>query len=322
MVRVASLSAPGTPWHAEWLRFQARVNAVPDSGIELDMFIAGQLGSEETVLSNLRRGRIQIGGFSLHGLASVVPELSVLLSPYLFSSRAEVDFVMDNYLTEIFVQLFAEQGIQLLRWSEVGWNHIFCREPIVEAVDIQGIKIRASSATGPQIFARRVGADNVPISYAELITGLQTGLVDCGQGGVGLYALTGIAREAPHLTLTRHIFDTGLIVANAAWLDELTAQQRGVLLGSLDPATDSRLALRAALRRITAEDLPRLGVTRYTLTDAQDQVWRDAADGSISEVIRQTGGRAAEVLALIEQGKRAFRARQPGDRAEPSTQVQ
>ncbi|MDJ0929474.1 MAG: TRAP transporter substrate-binding protein DctP [Gammaproteobacteria bacterium] len=307
-VRVASLSAPGSPWHDEWLRFQQRVEARQDPGIELDMFIAGQLGSEETVLSNLRRGRVQIGGFSLHGLATVVPELSVLLAPYLFESRAEVDFVMDNYLTDIFNELFDAQGLTLLRWSEVGWNHIFCREPVLTPDDIQDVKIRASSAIGPQVFARRVGADNVPVAYAELITALQTGLLDCGQGGIGLYALTGIGREAPQLTLTYHIFDTGLIVANRGWLNGLPADRRMIILGGIESADDSRRLLRAALRSIQDERLADLGVVLHELTAEQQAAWRAAAIGSHEEVIEITGGRAREVYDLIVAGKRAFKA--------------
>ncbi len=306
IVRVGSLSAPGTPWHDEWLRFQQTFAAKPDNGLSLNMFISGQLGSEETVVSNLRRGRVQIGGFSLHGLASVVPELSVLLSPYLFESRAEVDFIMDNYLTEIFTRLFAEQGIALLRWSEVGWNHVFCREPLVTPADIAGRKIRASSAIGPQEFARRVGADNVPVNYAELITALQTGLLDCGQGGIGLYALGGAAQEAPHLTLTYHIFDTGLVVANKIWLDGLSDTQRTAILSSLEPADQGRIKLRQALAEIQSVKLGELGVSVRELTPAQLTLWKTAAAGSSSAVVEKTGGRAAEVFELIQAGKSAF----------------
>jgi len=310
LVRVGSLSAPGTPWHDEWLRFETRFETQPDTGLELNMFISGQLGSEETVLSNLRRGRVQLGGFSLHGLASVVPELSVLLAPYLFESRAEVDFIMDNYLTDIFTELFASQGITLLRWSEVGWNHVFCRDAVETPADIRGLRIRASSAIGPQEFARRVGADNVPVNYSELITALQTGLLDCGQGGVGLYALSGAAQEAPHLTLTYHIFDTGLVVANQAWLDGLSPDQRSALLGSLEPADIGRQKLRAALATLQADKLGELGVIVHELDAEQDADWRRAAMGSHVAVVEETGGRAAEVYGLIQEGKREFSARQ------------
>ena len=310
IVRVGSLSAPGTPWHDEWLRFEAAFDSQPDAGLALNLFITGQLGSEETVLSNLRRGRVQLGGFSLHGLASVVPELSVLLAPYLFDSRAEVDFVMDNYLTEIFTTLFAEQGIALLRWSEVGWNHVFCRDPVIVPADIRGLKMRASSAIGPQEFARRVGADNVPVSYAELITALQTGLLDCGQGGVGLYALGGIAQEAPHLALTYHIFDTGLVVANQAWLNGLTEMQRQTILSSLEPTEVGRAKLRAALAQIQSEQLGGLGVVVHELDPAQRAEWQTASLGSHAAVVEETGGRAQEVYDLIITGKRDFQSRQ------------
>ncbi len=306
LVRVGSLSAPGTPWHDEWLRFQETFEARPRTGLKLNMFLTGQLGSEETVLSNLRRGRVQLGGFSLHGLASVVPELSVLLAPYLFESRAEVDFIMDNYLTDIFTRLFAEQGITLLRWSEVGWNHVFCREPVTSPADIKGMKIRASSAIGPQEFARRVGADNVPVNYAELITALQTGLLDCGQGGVGLYALSGAAQEAPYLTLTYHIFDTGLIVANQTWLDSLQGAQRDALLGSLEPTDIGRRNLRAALADLQENRLGELGVIVHTPSDTQAAEWRNATQGSHAAVVAETGGQAGEVYALILAGKQAF----------------
>ncbi len=310
IVRVASLSAPGTPWYDEWLRFQQSFETKPDNGLRLNMFISGQLGSEETVVSNLRRGRVQIGGFSLHGLASVVPELSVLLTPYLFESRAEVDFIMDNYLTEIFTRLFAKHGIALLRWSEVGWNHVFCREPLVTPADIAGRKIRASSAIGPQEFARRVGADNVPVNYAELITALQTGLLDCGQGGIGLYALGGAAQEAPHLTLTYHIFDTGLVVANKAWLDALNDTQRSAILSSLEPADQGRIKLRRALAEIQDVKLDELGVRVRELNPEELKLWKDAAASSGGTVVEKTGGQAAKVFELIQAGKLAFRDQQ------------
>jgi TRAP-type C4-dicarboxylate transport system substrate-binding protein len=145
------------------------------------------------------------------------------------------------------------------------------------------------------------------VPYSELVTALQTGLLDCGQGGVGLYATAGIAGEAPHLTLTYHIFDTGLVVANSAWLESLSAPVRQTLVGSLESADEGRRQLRAALARIQAEDLPRLGVSVYEPSPAERDSWQAAAAGSAEEVLEITGGRAREIFSLIQQGQRAFR---------------
>lgn len=309
-VRVVSLAAPGTPWHDAWLRFQQRVEAVPGSGIDLKMFITGQVGSEETALSNLRRGRVQVGGFSLHGLASVVPELSVLLAPYLFDSREQVDYVLDNYLTDIFTELFDAQGLALLSWSEVGWNHVFCRKPVVTPADIRGVRIRASSSAGPQIFARAVGADTIPVPFSEMLTALQTGLIDCGQGGIGLYALAGVAAEAPYLTLTHHLFDTGLVLANRDWLAGIDARRRDIITGSVDRAPEARRLLREEIARLLDGELARMGVTVIELDAEQLKAWRAAVGDTHKALVAEVGGRAGDVYALINEGKAAFAAAQ------------
>ena len=312
LLRVAALTAPGTPWHDGWLSFQERVEADPATRLDLEMFVNGQLGSEESTLSSLRRGRIQMGGYSLHGLSTVVPELGVLLAPYLFESREEVDYIVDHHLSDIFEPMFADKGIELLRWSEVGWSHIYCRGPVLTPEDLRSVKVRASSAAGSQAFLEAIGADNIPVVFAEVIPALQTGLIDCGQGGIGMYAISGIARAAPHLTLTYHAFDTGLIIANQKWLGSLPDDQRAIVLGSLEPTQAGRERLRGVLDRLTREELPAYGVTFHALSDAERQAWREAIQGAHEDLLEKIGGRAEMVYSAILDGKRSFRQRQRG----------
>ena len=313
-LRVAALTAPGTPWHDGWLGFQDRVAANPGNQLRLEMFVNGQLGSEESTLSSLRRGRIQMGGYSLHGLSTIVPELGVLLAPYLFDSREEVDYVIDNHISGIFEQMFADKGIALLRWSEVGWSHIYCRSPILTPEDLRSVKVRASSAAGSQTFLESIGADNIPVVFAEVIPALQTGLIDCGQGGIGMYAISGIAKAAPHLTLTYHAFDTGLIVANRRWLESLPEDQRTIVLGALEPTQAGRDRLRRVLDQLTREELPAYGVTFHSLSPAEQQVWRRAVEGAHHDLLDRIGGRAETVYSAILEGKSAFRQRRRGQR--------
>ena len=138
-------------------------------------------------MANVRRGRVQYGGTSLHGMSSIVPELSVILAPYLFDSYEEVDFVADNYLTPVFAEMLAERGLTFIQWSEVGWNHIYCREPRKEPEEFRGVKMRAPTAIAPQVFTDSIGADNIPLAFDETLPALQTGLIECGQSGAGQY---------------------------------------------------------------------------------------------------------------------------------------
>lgn len=309
-VRIAALSPPGTPWHDGWVRFEERFDAMEDTGLELDMFITGQLGSEETMLSGLRRGRLHIGGFSLQGLAVVVPELNVLLAPFLFDSVQEIDFVTDHYLTPAFRELFAEKDMELLQWAEVGWTHVYGLTPIVTPDDARNRPMRASNAMGSQIFTEAIGADSTPVTFSEVIPSLQTGLIESGQSGTGMYAIAGISREAKHLTLTRHAFDTGLIVAYRPWFRALEEEQQQALLDALDPLQFSREDVRRMLHRMLTEELPAQSVTIHELSPAERARWHEALAGTHEVLLQRIGGRAREIYRLVQEGKREWAALQ------------
>ncbi len=308
VVRVSSLAVPNTPWHDMWLRFGERFEAQMPADMKLDLFITGQIGSEETALSNVRRGRIQISGFSLQGLATVVPELSVLLAPYLFETQAEADFVLDEYLTDVFRELLAEKRLALLQWSEVGWFHIYARKPILTPEDAAGLSMRSSNALGSRIFGEAIGADLIPVTFSEVIPSLQTGLIASGQGGIGMFAIGGISREAKHFNLTRHALDTGLTVANLDWFESQGPDGQARVMSSLDETAEGRRLIREDIARI-AQGFEELGVTMHQPSPEQMAQWKEIGLATHQAMLDQIGGRAQEVYDLIQEGKQAFRER-------------
>ena len=309
IIVVGAAGAIGTPWHEAWRRFERRVINAGYPGLELQMFVNGQLGTEETIMANVRRGRVHYGGTSLHGMSSVVPELSVILAPYLFDSYEEVDFVADNYLTPVFTEMLAERGLTFIQWSEVGWNHVYCREPRMEPEEFRGVKMRASTAIAPQVFTDSIGADNIPLAFDETLPALQTGLIECGQSGSGQYLLARIADEAPHYTLTGHAYDSGVQFANKAWYDSLPAEARQVLENALDGQQENRDIVREVIAAQEREWQEAGRVTFHTLTEEQKSWWREAAKGSHEKLLERIGGRAQEIYDLIQAGKAEFAAR-------------
>ncbi|MCY3750226.1 MAG: TRAP transporter substrate-binding protein [Gammaproteobacteria bacterium] len=309
-VRVTSLGIPDTPWHDFWLRFATTLEERDAAEeIDLDLFISGELGSEETALANLRRGRVQIGGFALQGVATLIPELNVLLAPYLFDSREEAAFVMDNYLSDAYSKLFAEKGLKLIQWSEVGWFYVYGKQPLLTPDATRGISMRSSNALGSRYFAEAIGADLIPLSFAEVIPALQTNLIESGQTGVGMYTLAGIAKAAPHLVLTRHAFDMGPILANKVWYDGLPERFRRLIFDSIESAEVNRTLIRAALDNYFRNSLPAMDVTVHELSEQQQAQWRTVALPTHQLLLRDTGGQAEHIYALVQRGKAEFSIR-------------
>ena len=243
VIRVAAITVPITPWYEGWMIFSERLSA-KNSELEPVFYIYGQLGSEESSLSQLRRGRIQLGGYSLQGASSVVPELGLLLAPYLFDSQEELDFIMDHYLNTAFVALFEERGLLLLNRAEVGWTSIYGNQAFVSPADAAQHKLRSSNARASQLLIAAIGADSVPLPFPDILPSLQTGLIDGGESGTILYALAGLPKEAPQLTLTRHAFDIGMFLANREWFKSLGNRTQTDLLSSLHTLNEFRHSVR------------------------------------------------------------------------------
>ncbi len=308
--KIVAITVPGTPWFDSWMVMEERLKTYTDEPIKPVFYISGQLGSEESALSQLRRGRVQLGGFSLQGASSIVPELGLLLAPYLFDSLEEVDFVMDTTISPVFSDMFASQGLILLGWAEVGWTNVYAKEPIISPVDAQHKKLRSSNARTSQLLVQAIGADMVPLPFPDIMPSLQTGLIDGGESGSIFYALAGIPKEAPHLTLTRHAFDTGMFLANKDWFDALTPYQQNALRNSLPTLQELRSAVRASEAELLADPGSR-GVTLHQPTAEERELWKQATAKNHPLLIEGIGGDAERIYQLLQNGKKAFAKKNP-----------
>ena len=306
--RAVAFAQPNSVWDQEWQR--TRQFMAEREAVHLDFFTRGERGSEEQMLHDLRRGRAHLGGMSLQGLASVVPELNIPMAPYVFDSVAEVDFVYDNHLFEVFDALFAERNLVLLQWVEVGWNGIYSNTPVRLPEDAAGLRLRGSPNPATQFFLKAVGADSIPLGSADLVPSLQTGLIEGGVSSVIFHYFV-TRRYASHLTLSRHSYDTGAIVANKAWFDGANAEQQEILRGAWGNVAQAR----AAVRALTGSAVARMreeGIVVHEPDAAERKRWRERVQGIVPALIVRIGGDSQGVHEAVVAGKRAFALRAGG----------
>ncbi len=309
IITIGGTAAPNTPGEQMWLSFKRDAEAAAGGRIEIRPLIYGQLGSEEQLLSGIRRGRIQFANLSAQVTSTLVPELSLLYAPFLFEDEAEADFIYDHYLTDIYSGLLAEHGLHLVSWYEIGFHSVYARErPIILPEDARGRRFRVSAAINARLFAEAIGADVIPLGYGEIVPALQTGLIDAGENSISLYARTGIAAEAPYFTLTRHAFGISVIVADKRWWDRLPDATRQVIVSSFPPIEVSRRAVREQDARDLAD--PELGIQVQVLNGAQRRAWVQATTGVTDQLLQQIGGRGREIYQRILDGKAAWARRQ------------
>lgn len=307
---VGGTTFPETEGERHWLQFAEQSELKTDGAIAPKMLIYGQLGSEEQIISALRRGRIQFANVSAMAISTLVPESALLYAPFLFESEAEADFILDEYLTPVYRELLAEQGLHLITWYEIGFLQVYGKEPLLVPADAKGRRFRVGAGLAARMFAESLNTDVIPLGFTDVVAGLQTGLIEAGENAVSLYARSGIAPEAPQLTLTNHSYGVSMIVVQKEWWDKQTPEVQQVLNTSFPGIRESRLDVRAESVR-DLENAKVLGITIHVLDDSQRAAWVSAAGGIRDELADAIGGRSAEILAVISRGRLAYQEQEP-----------
>ena len=302
----AGTTFPNTAGEQHWQRFGTQARELSNGLIEPKLLIYGQLGSEEQIVSGLRRGRVQFANLSAMAVSTLVPEAALLYTPFLFESDAEADYIFDRYLTDVYRELLAAKGLYLLSWYEIGFLQVYAKQPLLVPADAQGRRFRVGASLSAREFAQALGADVIPLGFADVVASLQTGLIEAGENSVSLYARTGIAGEAPYLTLTDHAYGVSLIVVQKAWWDKQAPAVRVALSEAFPAAVETREDVRAE----STQDLSaarELGITVHEPSPAQREAWRDVSLPLQEQLAGEIGGRSAEIMGLIRQGQQEFR---------------
>lgn len=306
--RVTGSSPPGTPWAMQWQQFAETLAADERITLQPTLYIHAQLGDPERTIQSVRRGRIQMGGFPLGAVAALVPEVALLHTPFLFEDEAQVDYVIDHHLQPALEPLFAAQGLTVLHWTEAGWLHLFGQAPLRHPDALAGYPVRPQPTLGSRMWFGSLGADVRPIPYGDLLSSLQTGLVRGGDFNTLMYLAAGLVDEAPELTLTAHAFEVGVILANSDWWSRRTADEQAALRQALGARERLREAVVAQTMR-ALDDAQAGGRVRLHQPDSAElAAWRERAAAVRSRLVREIGGEAAHIDAVIHEGLASWRA--------------
>lgn len=231
LIKVATVAPDGTPWSEQMKSLKARVDAAGKGAVKLKPFLGGALGDENATASECKRGSIQVWGGSTGSLANVVPELGLFELPYLFRTYAEADHVIDKVLAVEMEKALESKGLKLLFWAENGFRSFGTSFGPVKTPDaLKGKKMRSQTNEAHLEMYRALGASPVPIEVTEVLSSLQTGVVD-GFDNTPLFTFAASWHKGiKHYSLTEAIYQPGIVVANKEWFDKQAKDVQAALV--------------------------------------------------------------------------------------------
>lgn len=273
--------------------FKEQVEKLTNGSVIIDIQASGVLGSENDVLDSMVGGgtSIDISRISAFALTGYGAQKTKLLSiPFTFESREHYWNFANSDLAKEFLNETQEIGLPLrgLFYGEEGFRHFFTVKPVKGLADFKGLKIRVSNDPVMNGMVQGLGASPTVVSFGELYSALQTGVVDGAEQPIANYRSNAFPEVANTLILDGHTLGViEAVITDTAW-NKLNDEQRAALLeaGRLTQAYNAQISEdkeNQVLDLLRAE-----GCNIVEVTDKQP--WADACSKVITE---QTKSQAA-----------------------------
>ena len=178
LFKIGSLAPEGSVWVLRFHQFAKEVEEKTGGEVGFRVYSGGIMGDDQAMYRKMRIGQLQGGGFTMTGIAQVVPDFRIMALPFLFTSYQEVDAVTKGLLP-LFRQQFAEQGMELIAMTEVGFIYTMSTMPIVSVKDLQ--QATCWTPAGDPVSAAylaHLGITPIQLSIPDVLSSLQTGLVN------------------------------------------------------------------------------------------------------------------------------------------------
>lgn len=209
-------------------RFGEVIEELSGGQMTLVQHPAAALGGEREMIEAVQIGALDMVITSTGPLPNFVPETQVLDLPFLFRDYDHARGVLDGEIGQELLATIDAAGFKALAWTENGFRHITnSQRPVHTPEDLAGMKIRTMENPIHLRAFEAMGAAPTPMSFAELFTALQQGVVDAQENPIVVISVSNFAEVQGHLSLTGHLYSPAIILMSDSLWSSLSEEEQG-----------------------------------------------------------------------------------------------
>ncbi|WP_240349108.1 TRAP transporter substrate-binding protein [Halomonas binhaiensis] len=278
--------------------FKDIVEKRSDGHIKVQLFHSAQLGDDLQAVSALQAGTLEMTAPSTSPLVNMFPQFAVFDLPFLFPSPEVADKVLDGEIGKRMLEEASTNGLVAIGWAENGYRQLTDSKAAVSTPeDLKGLKIRTMQNPIHLDIWRTLGANPTPMSFAELFTALEQGVVD-GQENPWITIQSSRFNEVqPYATETNHVYTPFVTLVSERFWNKLPESYQGLLveaageMGRYEREVSRTLndAIKQQLKdegmQITELSAEQVATFQDTLAPVYDD-WRDKIGGELIDDIQ------------------------------------
>ena len=282
--KIASLAPEGSVWVNAFKDFAQEVTSKTDGEIAFRIYPGGIMGDDRAMYRKMRVGQLHGGGFTMTGIAEIVPDFRIMAIPFLFHSYEEVDHVSAQ-LQPLLKKRFSENGMQLLAMTEVGFIYTFSNQPRVTVSDLQQAKTWAP--TGDPLtaaFLSELGVSPITLSIPDVLSSLQTGLIDTAFNSLYGSIILQWFTKAPYVTDQPYGYAYGCFILSKKAIEKLSVEQVDIIEKTAEKYFSDLIRKTRESNRDSRAVLSKQGVNFVKTTDEVIEIMEEHRDSAIKKV--------------------------------------
>lgn len=300
-IKIGSSPPKEHPENVGAFEIKKRIEQMAGDRVDVQVFPNRQLGDQRTMVENMRAGLLDMTWVTVGFFGSYEPILNIIESAYLFDSEEHAYKVLDGPLGDEIRKRVEKHGVKLLGFFEAGVRQLTNNvRPVNNPQELRGLKIRVPQSKYHLKSLQLMGANAISMSFSELYTAMQQGVVDGQENPLAIIHDTHLYEVQKHLSLTDHLLLMHMVMFSEKRWNKLPADIQKIVREAVMGAEPIQ---RKAQRDKDASLLSVLKDKGMKVNTADKSAFRQAVLPLRQEAINEYGETAKKWFEIIENTK-------------------
>ena len=238
-----------------------RCKEISNGELTIKIYPSGQLGSEQQNVELLQLGSLAMTKVSAAVLEGFSEDYKALGLPYIFRDKKHYFDVCDSDIGKDILLSTKDKWLRGLCFFDAGSRSFYAtKKQIKTPDDLKGMKIRVMKSKTAMNMVEALGGSPTPLSWGELYTALQSGVVDGAENNPPTFYNSHHFEVCKYYSLDEHASIPDVLIMSQWVWDQLSPKEQGYLQQAVNETVIKQRALWAAAEEEALGELKKAGV--------------------------------------------------------------
>lgn len=286
------------PVHEAMLHMAVLLDEKSEGKMKLKIYPNQQLGSERELIELLQIGSLAMTKVSSAAVEGFAPKLQIFSLPYLFRDDAHKKEILSGDIGKQLLLDGEEYWFRGLTYYDAGNRSFYTKtKPVDDPADLRGLKIRVMESNMATNMVKSFGGSPTPVSYGELYTALQQGIVDGAENNPPSLYTSRHYEVCKYYSINEHLAIPDMIIISTKVWNLLSDDEKEWLQAAADESAVYQYKIWEESVAFSLAEMEKAGVT---ITYPDQENFREAVEGMYRD-IQNTQPDMYEIVKKIQE---------------------